>query len=90
MNKTELIGAVAEKAGLSKKDADKAVNAVLDAITDSLKAGDSVQLIGFGTFKVNERAERAGVNLRTKEAIIIPAAKVPSFKAGAALKAKIK
>lgn len=90
MNKTELIGAVAEKAGLSKKDADKAVNAVLDVITESLKAGDSVQLIGFGTFKVNERAERAGVNLRTKEAITIPAAKVPSFKAGAALKAAIK
>lgn len=86
MNKTELIAAVAEKAELSKKDADKAVAAVFAAIEDALKAGDKVQLIGFGTFEVKERAEREGRNPSTGATIKIAASKVPSFKAGAALK----
>jgi len=86
MNKTELIAAVAEKAGLSKKDAEKAVEAVVASIKDSLAAGDKVQLVGFGVFDVKERAERTGRNPRTKQAITIPAAKLPVFKAGKALK----
>ena len=86
MNKTELISAVADKAGLSKKDSENAVNAALDAITEALKAGDKVQLIGFGSFEVKERAERIGRNPRTKETIKIPAAKIPQFKAGKAFK----
>ena len=86
MNKTELISAVADKAGLSKKDSEKAVNAVVDAITEALKSGDKVQLIGFGSFEVKERAERTGRNPRTKETIKIPAAKIPQFKAGKAFK----
>ena len=89
MNKTELIAAVAEKAELSKKDADKAVAAVFAAIEDALKAGDKVQLIGFGTFEVKERAEREGRNPSTGETIKIAASKVPSFKAGAALKKSV-
>ena len=90
MNKTELINAVAAKAEISKKDAEKALAAVLGSIEDALKAGDKVQLIGFGTFEVKERAARTGHNPKTGEAIEIAAAKVPSFKAGAALKAAIK
>ena len=90
MNKTELINAVAAKAEISKKDAEKALTAVLDSIEDALKAGDKVQLIGFGTFEVKERAARTGHNPKTGEAIEIAAAKVPSFKAGAALKTAIK
>lgn len=86
MNKTELIAAVAEKAELSKKDADKAVAAVFDAIVDTLKAGDKVQLVGFGTFEVKERAARTGINPLTKEKINIAASKAPAFKAGKALK----
>ena len=86
MTKGELVNAVAEKAGLSKKDADKAVAAVFAAITDSLKKGDKVQLIGFGTFEVRKRAARTGLNPRTKETIKIAATKVPAFKAGKALK----
>ena len=86
MNKTELIAAVAEKAGLSKKDSDAAVNAVLCAITDALKAGDKVQLVGFGSFEVKKRAARVGRNPKTKETIEIPASVVPVFKAGKALK----
>ena len=89
MNKTELIAAVAEKAELSKKDADKAVAAVFAAIEDALKAGDKVQLIGFGTFEVKERAEREGRNPSTGATIEIAASKVPSFKAGAALKKSV-
>ena len=89
MNKTELIAAVAEKAELSKKDADKAVAAVFAAIEDALKAGDKVQLIGFGTFAVKERAEREGRNPSTGATIKIAASKVPSFKAGAALKKSV-
>ncbi|MBQ7295672.1 MAG: HU family DNA-binding protein [Clostridia bacterium] len=90
MNKTELINAVAAKAEISKKDAEKALAAVLGSIEDALKAGDKVQLIGFGTFEVKERAARTGHNPKTGESIEIAAAKVPSFKAGAALKTAVK
>ena len=86
MTKTDLINAVAEKAELSKKDADKAVAAVFAAISDSLVAGDNVQLVGFGTFEVRDRAAREGKNPATGEKIQIAATKVPAFKAGKALK----
>ncbi len=86
MNKAELINAVAEKAGLSKKDTELAVSAVIDVITAALKKGDKVQLVGFGGFEVKERAARTGRNPKTKEPIKIPASKVPVFKAGKALK----
>ena len=86
MNKTELIAAVAEKTDLPKKDADAAVSAVLGAITDALKAGDKIQLVGFGTFEVRNRAAKQGRNPRTGETMTVPASKVPAFKAGKALK----
>ncbi len=86
MNKTELIAAVAEKTGLSKKDSDAAVAAVVDSITEALVQGDKVQLVGFGSFEVKARAERMARNPRTGKALKIPAAKVPVFKAGKALK----
>ena len=86
MNKTELVAAVAEKAALSKKDAEKAVSAVVDAITGALADGEKVQLVGFGTFEVRERAARTGKNPRTGAAIKIAASKVPAFKAGQAFK----
>ena len=89
MNKTELINAVAEKADLSKKDAEAAVTAVIDAITESLIQGEKVQLVGFGAFEVKARAERIGRNPQTKETIQIPASKTPVFKAGKALKDKV-
>ena len=90
MNKTELVAAVAEKAGLSNKDAAKAVAAVFDAIADSLKAGDKVALVGFGTFETRERAAREGKNPRTGEKIKIAASKIPAFKAGKAFKDMLK
>lgn len=90
MKKTELVTAIAEKAGISKKDADKAVSAFVETVTDALKAGDKVQLIGFGTFEVRERPERTGRNPLTKETITIPASKSPAFKAGQGFKAAIK
>ena len=90
MNKVELINAVAAKTGFSKKDADKAVNAVIASIEDALKAGEKVQLIGFGTFEVKERAARTGRNPQTGAAVEIAASKVPAFKAGAALKSALK
>ena len=90
MNKTELVAAVAEKAELSKKDADKAVAAVIDAITETLKENGKVQLVGFGTFEVRERAARTGINPQTKQTIEIAASKNPVFKAGKALKDAIK
>ena len=90
MNKTELINAVAAKAEISKQDAEKAVAAVIGSIEEALIAGDKVQLIGFGTFEVKERAARTGHNPKTGEAIEIAAAKMPSFKAGAALKNAVK
>ena len=86
MNKTELINAAAEKAGLSKKDTDAAVTAVLGVITEALAQGEKIQLVGFGAFEVKARAERFGRNPKTKEQIRIPASKVPIFKAGKALK----
>ena len=86
MNKAELVSAVAEKADMSKKDAEKAVKAVFEVIEESLAQSEKVQLVGFGTFEVKDRAERTGRNPQTKEAIVIPAAKVPGFKAGKALK----
>ena len=86
MNKTELIAKVAELTGSAKKDAEKAVCATLDAISVALSEGDKVQLVGFGTFEVKERAARTGRNPRTKEEIEIPASKLPVFKAGKALK----
>lgn len=86
MNKTELVAAVAAKAELSKKDAETAVSAVIDSITDALVDGDKVALIGFGTFEVKTRAARKGLNPRTKEEIDIPASKAPAFKAGKAFK----
>lgn len=89
MNKTDLVNAVAA-AGFTKKDADKAVAAVFGAIEDALVKGDKVQLIGFGTFEVRERAAKEGRNPRTGETIKIAASKVPAFKAGAALKDAVK
>ena len=86
MNKTELVAAVAEKTGMSKKDSEKAVNAAFDSITEALVAGEKVQLVGFGAFEVKERNARVGRNPRTKEEIEIPASRVPSFKVGKALK----
>jgi len=86
LNKAELVAAVAEKAEMSKKDAEKAVNAVFSAIEDALVKNDKVQLVGFGTFEVKNRAERTGLNPQTKEKITIPASKVPGFKAGKALR----
>ena len=86
MNKTDLIASVAEKAGISKKDADKSVAAFMDAVTGALKKGDKVQLVGFGTFEVRNRAARKGRNPQTKQEITIPASKLPVFKAGKALK----
>ena len=86
MNKAELISATAEKAGMSKKDSEKVINALIDTITDTMKKGDKVQLVGFGSFEVKNRPARMGRNPRTKEQIEIPAAKIPQFKAGKALK----
>ncbi|WP_409288972.1 HU family DNA-binding protein [Peribacillus sp. SCS-26] len=90
MNKTDLINAVAEASELSKKDATKAVDAVFDSISDALKSGDKVQLIGFGNFEVRERAARKGRNPQTGEEIEISESKVPAFKPGKALKDAVK
>lgn len=86
MNKTELVAAVAEQAGLSKKDAEAAVKAFTEVVSDAMKAGDKVQLVGFGTFEVSERAAREGRNPKTGETMKIDACKTPKFKAGKALK----
>ena len=86
MNKTELIAAVAEKADLSKKDAEAAITATVDAITEALTQGEKVQLVGFGSFEVKTRAARVGRNPRTGEEIPISEAKLPVFKPGKALK----
>ncbi len=86
MNKTELIAAVAEQAAITKKDAEKALSAVIDSITNAMAEGDKVQLVGFGTFEVRARDARKGKNPRTGEIINIPASKVRAFKAGKALK----
>ncbi|MCI8401440.1 MAG: HU family DNA-binding protein [Lachnospiraceae bacterium] len=89
MNKTEFIAAVAEKAGLSKKDAEKAVKAYSDVVTEELVNGGRVQLVGFGTFEVVERPEHEGRNPKSKERITIAASRVPKFKAGKALKDQV-
>jgi len=86
MNKTELINAVAERSGVTKKDTEKVINAAIDAITAALAEGDKIQLTGFGSFEVKERAARTGRNPRTGEATEIAASRVPVFKAGKALK----
>ena len=86
MNKAELIAAVAEKTGLSKKDSEKAVNAAFDTIVDTLVAGEKVQMVGFGVFDIKERGERIGRNLKIRDYIFILLSKVSFFKAGKALK----
>ncbi|MBQ3215183.1 MAG: HU family DNA-binding protein [Oscillospiraceae bacterium] len=86
MNKTELINAVAERSGVTKKDTEKVISAAIDAITAALAEGDKIQLTGFGSFEVKERAARTGRNPRTGEATEIAASRVPVFKAGKALK----
>lgn len=93
MTKAELVSAIAEKTELTKKDSEKALAAVIESITEALKKGDKVALVGFGTFEVRARAARQGINPQTKKKIKIPATKVPAFKAGKALKeavAKVK
>ncbi|NLG05740.1 MAG: HU family DNA-binding protein [Clostridia bacterium] len=86
MNKTELVAAMAEQAGLSKKDAEKALKAFTDVVSDELKKGEKVVLVGFGSFEVSERAAREGRNPQSGAVMQIPASKAPKFKAGKALK----
>ncbi|MBQ4165935.1 MAG: HU family DNA-binding protein [Oscillospiraceae bacterium] len=86
MTKAELVTMVASKSGLSKKDTEKAIAGMIETITETLAKGESIQLVGFGTFEVRERAARTGINPRTKQKIQIDATKVPAFKAGRALK----
>ena len=86
MNKAELIASIADKASLTKKDAEASLNAFVEAVTETLVKGDKVQLVGFGSFEVRKRAARKGRNPQTKEEIKIPASKAPVFKAGKALK----
>ena len=86
MNKTELIAAIADKAGIAKKDAEKALAAFVDTVAAELKAGEKIQLVGFGTFEIRETAAREGVNPQTGAKIQIAASKKPAFKAGKALK----
>ena len=89
MNKTELVAAIADKAEISKKDSEKALKAFIDVVGDELSKGEKIQLAGFGTFEVTERAARDGINPRTKETIHIPASKAPKFKAMKSLKEKV-
>ena len=86
MNKAELVAAIAEKTELSKKDSEKALKAFIDVVTEELTKGEKIQLVGFGTFEVSERAAREGRNPQTGETMSIPASKAPKFKAGKALK----
>jgi len=86
MNKAELVTSIAQKSNLSKKDAEQALNAMLSSIEEALARGEKVQLVGFGSFEVRERAERKGRNPQTKEEIIIKASKIPIFRVGKALK----
>lgn len=90
MNKTELIDAIAAKAELSKKDAGAVLGAVEESVIETLKKGEKVQIVGFGTFEVRERAARTGINPQTKQEIKIAASKVPAFKAGKAFKDAVK
>lgn len=89
MNKTELAAIIAEKTGLTKKDAEAVLNAIMDSVKEALAKGDKVSLVGFGTFEVRERAAREGKNPRTGEKLTIAACKVPAFKPGKALKDKV-
>ncbi len=89
MNKAELINAIAEESGLSKADSKKALEAFVSSVTNALKDGGKISLVGFGTFSVSERAERTGINPSTKQTITIPAKKVAKFKAGAELSAAV-
>ena len=89
MNKTELIRAVADRTGLAKKDAEKALTALLDTVAETLAQGDKVQLVGFGSFEIKEREARTGRNPQTRAPIEIPATRVPVFKAGKALKDQV-
>ena len=89
MNKAELVSAMAEQTGLSKKDSEKALNSFIDIVTEELENKEKVQLVGFGTFETRERAARTGRNPQTKEEITIAASIVPAFKAGKALKDKV-
>jgi DNA-binding protein HU-beta len=86
MNKSELVGKIAEKSNLTKKDSEKALNAFVESVMEALQNSDKVQLTGFGTFAVHDRAERKGRNPQTGEEIVIPASKAPAFKAGSELK----
>ena len=86
MNKTELVAAISEKTELTKKDSEKALKALIDVVAEELKKGEKIQLVGFGTFEVSERAERTGRNPQSGKEMVIPASKAPKFKAGKALK----
>lgn len=90
MNKTELVAAIADKAGIAKKDAEKALAAFVDTVATELKKGEKIQLVGFGTFEIRERAARTGINPQTGKSIKIAASKNPVFKAGKALKDAVK
>ncbi|MBE6038473.1 MAG: HU family DNA-binding protein [Anaerofustis stercorihominis] len=89
MNKAELIAAISKKTDMSRKDVEKIVTSMLDTVTETLKNGDRVSLVGFGTFEAKQRASREGINPRTKERIVIPATKSPTFKAGKVLKEEV-
>lgn len=89
MNKTELVAAIAEKTELSKKNAEKALTAVLETVAETLAAGEKVQLVGFGTFETRDREARTAKNPRTLETVEVPACRVPAFKAGQGLKDKV-
>jgi len=86
MNKSELVDMMSQKSNMTKKDTESALNAFIESITETLKKGDKVSLVGFGTFETRKRAERNGINPQTKKAIKIPATNAPAFKAGKALK----
>ncbi len=86
MNKSDLVSMIAAKSNLTKKDSESALNAFIESVQTSLKKGEKIQLVGFGTFEVRSRSARTGINPRTKESIKIPASKAPVFKAGKALK----
>jgi len=90
MTKAELVAMIANKSNLTKKDSESALNAFIESVTETMKKGDKISLVGFGTFETRKRAARTGVNPRTKETIKIPATTVPAFKAGKALKENVK
>ena len=89
MNKSQLISAVAEKSSMTKKDAEAAVNAMIEAVTEALVNGDKVSIVGFGTFEVRDRKEKTVINPQTKKKMTAPASKAPAFKAGQALKSAV-